>query len=47
MANVVPIFVAPTLNMLHHNNVGVTYGRNSNFKMEPIKSIPIYYVAMP
>ncbi len=47
MANVIPIFVAPVPNMLHHNNVGVTYVGTSNFRVEPIRSIPLYYVAMP
>jgi len=47
VANLVPIFVVPTPSLLHHNNVGVTYVRTSNFKIEPIKSIPLYYVAMP
>jgi hypothetical protein len=47
MANVVPIFVALVSNMLHHNNVGVTYPRTSNLRMEPIKYVPLYFVAMP
>ncbi len=46
MANVIPISIPPISNMLHHNNVGVIYLRTSNFRMEPIKSIPLYYVAM-
>jgi hypothetical protein len=36
MADVTPIFVAPTPNLFHHNNVGVTYVRTSNLRMEPI-----------
>ncbi len=47
MANVVLIFLALVPNMLHHNNVGVTYVGTSNFRVEPIRSIPLYYVAMP
>jgi hypothetical protein len=47
MANVIPIFVALVPNMLHHNNVGITYVKSSNFRMEPIRSIPLYFVAMP
>jgi hypothetical protein len=47
VADVIPIFVIPTLNLLHHNNVGVTYAMNFNFIMEPIISIPLYFVAMP
>ncbi len=46
MAYVVPIYVTPIPNLLHQNNVGITYLGTSNFKMEPIKSIPLYYVAM-
>ncbi len=47
MVDVVPISVAPAPNLFHHNNVGVTYVRTSNFKVEPIKSVPLYFVAMP
>jgi len=32
--------------LFHHNNVGVTYAGTSNFKVEPLKSILVYYVAM-
>jgi hypothetical protein len=46
MANVVLIFVAHVPNLLHHNNVGVTYPRTSYFKMELARSIPLYFVAM-
>jgi hypothetical protein len=44
--DVVPIFVTPTTNLLHHNNVGITYVGTSNFRMEPIRSVPLYFVAM-
>jgi hypothetical protein len=47
VADVVPIFIAPTPNMLHHNTIGVTYVRTSNFRMEPIRFVPLYYVLMP
>jgi hypothetical protein len=47
MVDVAPIYVAPTLNLLHYNNVGITYASTSNFRMELIRSIPLYYVAMP
>ncbi len=47
VANVVHAFVAPTPSLLHHNNVGVTYPRISNLRMEPIRSILIYFVTMP
>jgi hypothetical protein len=35
-----------TLSMLHHNNVGVTYPGTSNLRMEPVRFVPLYYVAM-
>jgi hypothetical protein len=41
------IFVALAPNLFHHNNVGVTSVRTSNFKMELVRSIPLYFVAMP
>jgi hypothetical protein len=47
MADVAPIFVAPTPNLFHHNNVGLTYVGTSNFKVEPIKSIPLFYGNAP
>jgi hypothetical protein len=33
MANVIPIFVYPIPNLLHHNNDGVTYVGTFNFKV--------------
>jgi hypothetical protein len=41
------IFVVLIPNLLHHNNVGVIYPIISNFKMELVISIPLYFVAMP
>jgi hypothetical protein len=46
MADIVPISIALASNMLHHNNVGIINARTSNFRMEPIRSVPLYYVAM-
>jgi hypothetical protein len=46
MANVIPICVAFVPNFLHHNNVGVNYEGTSNFKMELVRIIPLYFVAM-
>ncbi len=46
MANVPPISIAPTLSLLHQNNIGVTYAGPSNFGMEPIRFVPLYFVAM-
>ena len=45
--DVVPISVALVQTLLQQNNIAVTYARISNFRMEPIKSIPLYFVAMP
>ncbi len=42
MANIVPIFVTFAPKLFHHNNVRGTYARTSNFKVEPIRSIPLY-----
>ncbi len=47
VADVIPISLALAPNLLHHNNVGVTYARTSNFKMEPTRFVPLYFVAMP
>ncbi len=47
VANILPIFVDLVPNLLHHNNVGVNYVRIFNFKMELVRSIPLYFVAMP
>jgi hypothetical protein len=46
MAYIVPIFVIPAPNLFHHNNVKGTYAKTSNFKVEPIRSVPLYYMAM-
>jgi hypothetical protein len=47
LLNVALIFVVLASNMFHHNNVGITYLGTSNFKVEPVRSIPLYFVAMP
>jgi len=47
VAHVIPISIAPTPNLFHHNNVGVTYVGTCNFKVEPIRFVPLYFVAMP
>jgi hypothetical protein len=46
MTNIVLIYVALAPNMLHHNNIKNTYAGASNFRMEPVRSIPLYFVAM-
>ncbi len=47
MADVIPIFITPITSFLHQNNIRITYARTSNFRMEPLRSMPIYFVAMP
>jgi hypothetical protein len=47
VAYVVPMFVVPIQSMLHQDNIGITYARNSNFKMEPITSMPLCFMVMP
>ncbi len=47
IANVVPIFIALVPSLLHQNNIGVTYARTSNFRMEPVRYVPLYSVATP
>jgi hypothetical protein len=46
IADGIPISTALVPNLLHHNNVGVTYARTCKFRMEPIRSIPLYFVTM-
>jgi hypothetical protein len=46
VANIIPISITLAPNLFHHNNIGGTCAKTSNFKVEPIRSIPLYYVAM-
>jgi hypothetical protein len=46
VANVVPIFIALVPSLLHQNHIGITYAKTSNFRMEPIRSMPLYFMAM-
>jgi len=46
VVDVVHIYVVSIPSLLHQNNIGVTYVRTSNFKMEP-RFVPLYFVAMP
>jgi hypothetical protein len=46
MIDVVPIFVPPIPSLLHQNNIGITYARTSNFRMELVRYVPLYFVAM-
>jgi hypothetical protein len=47
VADVVPIFITPTQSLLHNNNIGITYRKTSNFRMEPIRFVPLYSMVMP
>ncbi len=47
LADVVPIFVTHVPSLLHQNHIGVTYAGTSNFGMELVRSVPLYFVAMP
>jgi hypothetical protein len=47
MADVVLFFIAPTPSLLHHNNVGITYRGTSNLRMELVRFVPLYSMAMP
>jgi hypothetical protein len=47
VVNVIPISVVPVPSLLHQNNIGVTYVGTSNFRMEQIRFVRIYFVAMP
>jgi hypothetical protein len=47
VANVVPISTALVQSLLHKDSIGITYARTSNFKMEPITYVPLYFVVMP
>ncbi len=47
MADVIFISIASIPSLLHENNIGVTYARPSNFKMEPVKFVSLYSMAMP
>jgi hypothetical protein len=46
MADVVHVYVAPTPSLLHHNDVRVTYPTFFYLRMEPVRFIPLYFVAM-
>jgi hypothetical protein len=45
--DVVPIFIVHVQSLLQQNNIGVTYVGTSNFIMELIIFVPLYFVAMP
>jgi hypothetical protein len=45
--NVVHVYVVLAPNLLHHNNVGITYPKTSHLRMEQERFVPLYLVAMP
>jgi hypothetical protein len=47
VVDVIHVSIALILNMLHQNHIGVTCERTSNFRMESVRSMPLYFVAMP
>jgi hypothetical protein len=47
MADVVLIFEAPIPSLLHQNNIGITYVRTSNLRMELIRYVPLFFVVRP
>ncbi len=47
VVDVVPISVAHVPSLLHQNHIKDTYAKTSNFIMEPVRSMPLYYMAMP
>jgi len=44
VVNVVPIYVILVPSLLHQNYIGVTYVGTSNFGMEPIRFVPLYFM---
>jgi hypothetical protein len=47
MANVILMFVVHVLSLLHQDHIKITYARISNFRMELVKSMPLYSMVMP
>ncbi len=47
MANVIPIFIAHVPSLLHQKHIGVTYVGISTFKMELVRYVPLFSMAMP
>jgi hypothetical protein len=44
--NVVPISITPIQSLLQQNNIKVNYVGTSNFKMELVRFVPLYFMAM-
>jgi hypothetical protein len=47
VVDVIPISIAHVQSQLQQNNIGITYARTSNFRMDPVRYVPLYFVAMP
>jgi hypothetical protein len=47
VADVVLVSIVHAPSLLHHNDVRVTYPTFFNLRTEPIRSVPLYYMAMP
>ncbi len=47
MVDVLSVSVTHVPSLLHQNNIGVTCEGIPKFKMEPIRFVPLYFVAMP
>jgi len=45
--DVIPISIAHVQSQLQQNNIGITYARTSKFRMEPARSMSLYFVVMP
>jgi hypothetical protein len=46
VGDVVLVSIAHAKRLLHHNDVRVTHLAISNLRMEPIRFVPLYFVAM-
>jgi hypothetical protein len=47
MADIIPISIAHVQSLLQQNNIGVTYAKISNSKMELVRSMLLNFVALP
>jgi hypothetical protein len=47
VVDVVLVFGALIPSLLHPNHIGVTYARTSNFRKEPVRFMPLYYMTIP
>lgn len=47
MVDIIPISTVPITSLLHQNHIGISYVKISNFKMEPVRSMPLYPLTMP